>query len=389
MHIALICHDFPPFAYGGVASSCFDLARNLVLEGVKVDVFCGSRSEASRQSDDGFRITCFPSQGLAPRLSFMLNNSYALVSRIAEADVDVVHAFSSFGFLVDLIKNRTKKPVLSNIHGVPHRAFSTFLFSPLTSWSLGDFASDFLGYPVSSILMKTTLRKSNYVVFPSLHCLADTLSSYRDSVSQFSIIPNGVDFESPYFRNTRPSSEESSSIVYCGRLTWIKGIVFLLKAFSMLAKKSKDATLEIIGWGPMGPYAQSLVSGLGLQRRVRFIGAVPRGRAIQEISNAAFLALPSLNENGPVVAYEAMGLAKPVVAFNFSFAREFIVDNYNGLLARQADPHDLADRMLTLLNDRDMIVRLGQNAHVYAKAKHNWSINVKKYVMIYTNLATN
>jgi glycosyltransferase involved in cell wall biosynthesis len=386
LHVALISQDFLPAAYGGIASSCFDLANNLVLNGVELDIFSVRKKTQLKQVSEKLRVTWFPKFGSAPRLS-LVANSFALVSKVAEANVDVVHTFGPYGLLTDLIKKRTNKPVLSNIHGVPHRVFSTFIHSPLSTWSLGDFASDFLEYPVSSMLMKTTLRKSDHIVFPSRNCLADTLSSYHLSLDKFSIIPNGIDFNVSYFRNpSSKSGEESSSIVYCGRLTWIKGILPLIKAFSILAKKAQDATLKIIGEGSLGSHARTLVSSLGLQSRVHFLGALPREKAIQELRNAAFLALPSLNENMPVVACEAMGLAKPIVAFDFPFARELIINNYNGLLARRVDLVDFSDKMLALLNDKDIRSRLGKNAYARAKEKYDWSKNAKKYIEIYTKL---
>lgn len=386
LRVALICHDFPPFAYGGVASACSDLAHNLLNEGVEVEVFCGHRKAPARELHRAFRVTILPSHGAAPRLSFILINLARLPSLVAEADI--VHAFSSYGSLIDCIKKRTGKPVLSNVHSIPYRVFKTFISSPFSSWTPGDLASDLLEYPVSYILMKKTLCKSDHIVVPSLHALKDILASYSVSIAKFSTIPNGVDFDAPYFKSLTNSKwrEESPSIVYCGRLTWMKGITFLMKAFSILAKKVEDVSLKIIGWGPMESYVRSLVLTLGLDQRVRFFGAVPREKAIQEIHDSSFLVLPSLNENGPVVAYESMGLGKPVIAFDFPFAREFIVDKYNGLLAKPCDARNLSDKMLTLLTDKDVLVKLGKNAYTYAREKHDWSINVKKYIKIYKTL---
>lgn len=386
MRVALISHDFPPFAYGGVASACSDLARNLLNEGVAVEVFCGNRRAPAQNLYRGFRVTTLPSYSMAPRLSFIFNNLARLPSLVNEADV--VHTFSSYGFLIDHIKKRTGKPVVSNVHGIPYRSFKTFMSSPFSSWTPGDFASDLLEYPVSYILMKKTLCKSDHTVIPSLHALKDILTSYSVSINRFSIIPNGVDFDAPYLKslNSSKSKEQLPSIVYCGRLTWIKGITFLVKAFSLLAKKVENVSLKIIGWGPMGPYVRSLVSTLGLNSRVRLLGAVSREKAIQEIRNSSFLVLPSLDEIGPVVAYEAMGLAKPVIAFDVPFATEFIFDNHNGLLAKACDARDLSDKMLTLLTDKDVVVKLGKNAYTYVRKNHDWSINVKKYVTIYKML---
>jgi glycosyltransferase involved in cell wall biosynthesis len=412
LHVALISQDFPPFAYGGIASSCSDLANALVSEGVAVDIFSGRRYaswkqldkffstidhglsqmrgtefESATQLDNGLKVNWFPKYGPAPRLSLLVNSS-ALVSSIAKAKVDVVHAFGPYGFLIDLVKKRTKKPVLSNIHSVPYRVFRTSIDSSPSTWSLGDFASDFLEYPASSMLMKTTFRKSDHIVFPSLNCLADALSSYHLPMDKVSVIIHGINFQSPYFKNSSiKSGEDSLSILYCGRLAWTKGIVPMIKAFSVLAERSADVTLKIVGGGPLESHARTLASNLGLQRRVHFLGALPREKAIQELRNATFLALPSLSENCPVVVCEAMSLAKPVVAFDFPFARALIENNHSGLLARPVDIRDFSSKMLSLLNDEDLRKRLGKNAYDYAREKFDWAKNVKEYIKIYTRLA--
>jgi glycogen(starch) synthase len=389
LRVTLISNEYPPFDYGGIGSACSDLARNLVKEGMEVDVLCGGRNTSAPKQHGKIRVTTLRNYSLAPRLSFILTSlarPSTLFSLVNQADV--VHAFSSVGILVGNIKKRIKKPVLSNVHGIPLRVLKTFISSPVSNWTPGDLASDFLEYPLSHTLMKRMLRESDHIVVPSLHALRDTLASYPLPINKFSVVPNGIDFDAPYFKSSSNSKsmKESCSIIYCGRLTWIKGVTFLVKAYSILTKEVRDACLKIIGWGPMGCYLKNLVSILGLDQKVHFLGTVPREKAIQEIRDSSFLVLPSLNENGPVVAYEAMGLAKPVIAFDFPFAREFVFDQYNGLLAKPCNVRDLSDKMLTLLTDKNIVVKLGKNAYTYARKKHNWSVIVKEYIRIYKKL---
>jgi glycosyltransferase involved in cell wall biosynthesis len=362
---------------------------SLSKEDVEVSIICGGVVFSRVKLNDSVTVVTVPSSLIAPRLSFTLSvtrRASVILSLVKQADV--VHFFSSIGPLAGWIKKKTKKPVVSSLHGVPLRNLKGFLSSPLSGWTFGDVASDLLEYPLSHVFVKKTLSDSDHIIVPSFHTLEDILASYNIPIDEFSVIPNGVDFNMPFFQSSASSEErdESDSICYCGRLTWVKGVTFLIKAFSILADKVDDVNLKIIGRGPMGSHLKKIVSDASIGN-VHFLGNVSREKAIQEMRNSSFFVLPSLNENGPVVAYEAMALGKPVVAFDFSFAREFIRNNYNGLLAKPFDVEDLSDKMLTLSTAKDITAKLGKNAYAYAIKNHNWSTNVKKYMSIYRKLA--
>jgi len=391
LRVCTISQEFPPYThYGGIGSACSDLVSSLSKESVKVNVLCGGTRFSKAKLNDNVTVVTVPSNSHAPRLSFTMSvarRASVVLSLVERADV--VHFFSSVGSLTGWIKKKTRKPVVSSLHSVPFRNLRNFLSSPFSSWTLSDVASDLLEYPLSHIFVKKTLRDSDHIIVPSFHTLEDVLASYNLPLDKFSVIPNGVDFDMSFFQSSSNSKErdESDSICYCGRLTWVKGVTFLIKAFSILAKNVGDVNLKIIGGGPMGRHLKRIVSDASMGNNVHFLGNVSREKAIQEMRNSSFFVLPSLNENGPVVAYEAMALGKPVVAFDFPFAREFISNNHNGLLAKPFDVKDLSDRMLTLLTAKDIATNLGKNAYTYAKEKHNWSTNVKKYMSIYNKLA--
>ena len=390
MRVCIISQEFPPYThYGGIGSSCSDFVSSLSKEGVEVSIICGGAVFSEVKLNDYVTVVTVPSNSLAPRLSFTLSvarRASVVLSLVDQADV--VHFFSSIGPLTGWIKKKTRKPVVSSLHGVPLRNLRSFLSSPFSGWTFGDATSDLLEYPLSHIFVKRTLRDSDHIIVPSFHTLEDVLTSYNLPLDKFSVIPNGVDFNMPFFQSSSNSKErdKSDSICYCGRLTWIKGTVFLIKAYSILADKIDDVNLKIIGWGPMGNHLKKIVSLAGIGEKVHFFGSVSREKAIQEMRSSSFFVLPSLNENGPVAAYEAMALGKPVVAFDFPFAGEFITNNYNGVLVKPCNVKGLSDGMTALIKDRDLTLKMGENARNYANQNHNWSINVKKYISTYNTL---
>jgi 1,4-alpha-glucan branching enzyme len=98
------------------------------------------------------------------------------------------------------------------------------------------------------------------------------------------------------------------------------------------------------------------------------------------------IALPSLYEGQPMAALEAMAYKKPVIMYDFPFAREYITDWHNGLLAKGGDVEDLAVRIRVALLDKKLRLNLGQNAYERVRKDHNWGTLVHKYINLYSSL---
>ena len=76
---------------------------------------------------------------------------------------------------------------------------------------------------------------------------------------------------------------------------------------------------------------------------------------------ADLVVLPSLREAQPISVLEAMACKKPVVVFDLPFAREYIEDMSNGLMANARDSKDLAEKISILLRDHKLRVEMGQS----------------------------
>lgn len=76
-------------------------------------------------------------------------------------------------------------------------------------------------------------------------------------------------------------------------------------------------------------------------------------------------------EGFPNVAAQAMVCARPVVAGRIGAMTSIVEDNRTGLLAEVADPHDLARKIETLYQDRDLCRRMGQAAREKAMAQYS------------------
>jgi len=194
------------------------------------------------------------------------------------------------------------------------------------------------------------------------------------------IVPDSTDLE---------STSDGVSITYYGRLFWRKGLLYLIKAFSILEKDFPDLTLNIFGKGPLEEKVRKLISRLGLRNKIRLLGHFSYADLINEVKRTDIVALPSLYEVGPYIApLEAMACKKPVVAFDLPFTREFIRNMKTGLLAEPGNIEDLAKKLFLLLSDKELRRKLGQRAYRYVKKNHNWEMLVDEYIKAYEDAIT-
>ena len=72
------------------------------------------------------------------------------------------------------------------------------------------------------------------------------------------------------------------------------------------------------------------------------------------------LVVPSLSEGLPRVILEAQALAKPVIASKVGGIPELITDGRNGFLFKVGDSNELAEKLRTLLNNKELAIEMGR-----------------------------
>lgn len=193
-------------------------------------------------------------------------------------------------------------------------------------------------------------------------------------------------------------SAEKEFILYAGRIDAIKGIDVLIKAFAYLIKKylrwRKELGLIIIGgevdismreenqeWQRL----KKMVENLGLQEQVAFWGPQPQDLLPYFYSAAQALILPSRYESFGMVALEAMACGTTVIASDVGGLPFTIKDRENGFLIPEGDWVSLAEKILEVVENRDLRRRIGKNALEKTK-NFAWPIIAQKVLSLYEAL---
>jgi len=93
--------------------------------------------------------------------------------------------------------------------------------------------------------------------------------------------------------------------------------------------------------------------------------------------------LPTLEDNLPNTAIEAISCGVPVVAFNVGGIAEIIQDGQNGRLVPVGDVEGLRFAICDLLRQPEALEKMKQNAREVALRKYKLEYQVQRYVELY------
>ena len=86
------------------------------------------------------------------------------------------------------------------------------------------------------------------------------------------------------------------------------------------------------------------------------------------------MVIPSILPEGcPTSILEGMSYCKPVIGYDIQGLNELITHNKTGLIVPLLDSKKMAESILSLINNPDLIEKFGING--YNKAKKNFCIN--------------
>jgi len=158
-------------------------------------------------------------------------------------------------------------------------------------------------------------------------------------------------------------NEEKSKFTfgYIGRITRIKGLEVLLKAFSM-ASSQMDAHLHIYGLpekkGEEKKYFERLFKSYN-DKRISWRGRLLEQDKFQVLKNIDVLIVPSLiYETGPLVVLEAWAVGTVVIGSCLGGIKELVYPERGGLLFEAGNARELANLMLRCYNEPWLLKRL-------------------------------
>lgn len=384
MRIAVVTETFPPF-HGGSSKRYFEVFRRLAKSGFEVDLYTARLSEDWAVKEEVGGVHVFRS----PRVygNFITEDGFRDVSQVLEFSLwaartllrrggyNLVEANHCpiFPAMASWFRSRLRRtPFTVTFHEAWHREWH--LYVPRKMY-----------VPLGIILEKALTWLPDVGIACSSFTARRLIKLFGVSKWKIKVIPNGVDLN--LIRRVN-AERERWKIVYAGRLNPHKKVEWLIRAFKMLKRERPEATLEIIGDGPMYTRYRGYAEKNSVEDVV-FKGKVDDFELIRAMKSSWMYVLPSIREGQSITTLEAMASGTPqiVMEVDGNGAADLVAESKSGIRVKPS-VRELYKAMKKLLEDEEAWEELSENGYRYA-SRFTWDKAAQEHKELYKSLAVN
>lgn len=322
-------------------------------------------SYAEQIQQQGARLAFFP----APRL-LDVGRIAALTRFLRRERFDLAHTHLSYGNILGVAAARLAGlPVVSTLHSTGHdHANSNPGREFLETNMLRFFAHRLIavGYKVEE-MYRPRLGNRPMEIIPNAVLPAPTVTAE----------------ERIRLRVELAGSADRLILFTAGRFAPPKALDDLVRAFALLHERVPQATLVMVGEGPLFAHIAALVQELGLSDAVRLPGArqdVPLLMAAADVYVSS-----SLREGLPMAVLEAMMAGLPVVATAVGDLPRLLSPE-RGLLVPPASPQVLAEALESLAENAPLRETLGAAARQFVQDNFSAEAWMNRLLGLYDDL---
>lgn len=362
----LLCSDHLPPSDGGVEQVVAKLARHLRDEGFTVGIFTLDDGTRTFDLRDERGITLYTADGtdltdligLQSMISLPAIPAFRRV--LADFDPDVVHAHNRYFYT-------TAVAAMYSL-SADYRLVTTLHLGDVGMISgLGGAAAR----AYEQTIGRFVLARSDRVI-----CVSRAVEAVAHDLgaTETSVIRNAVDVEA-----FTPSRTAEKSLLYIGRLVRNNGVQDLLEAVPGLLEAHPDATVHIVGSGPLEDETRTAVARLGT--------AVNLHEYVEDITTmydrASVFCRPSYSEGLPLTLLEAMASGVPPVVTSIAGVPEVVTDYENGRLLEPGRPAAIQQAIVELFDDESLRSSMAQHARDYVVENLTWEQRTNKVLAVY------
>jgi glycosyltransferase involved in cell wall biosynthesis len=172
-------------------------------------------------------------------------------------------------------------------------------------------------------------------------------------------------------------------ILFVGEVTRRKNPLLLVEAFATVCRELPSCQLLLVGSLGLGAdVVRRRIDALGLERRARLLGHLPRQDLLALLTGAAVFALPSQYEGFGLPDLEALACGTPVVVSDGGALPEIVGEA--GFIVADPSPETLSAALLRVLRDELIARRLRQLGPCRAR-RFTWRRAAERTLAVYAD----
>lgn len=345
---------------GGIETHVQDISERLVKRGFEVEVVSTdpTGSLPKHEAINGVAINRFRS--LAPGDAYYFAPHIYFYLRDSKCDLIHIHSYHSFTSLFAALAKKDRKLIITpHTFGFPATFPKNIFHSIYKPLGLFIFNSADIVVSISKV-EAGWLRKTFELTDSKLH-----------------YIPIPIDIGNADAKKER---KDDIKIAFMGRLSAEKNVDVLISAFKLVKQSCPKCKLYIIGEGHLREYLEGLSKHMN---NIYFIGRLVHSDVLKFFDDIDIFVLPSQFEVSPVSILEAMAKSVPVIATPVGELPHVLENGRNCLFTRIGDANDLAEKILSLVEDENLAKRIAENGRNVIKEKHDIDKIIDNYIKLY------
>jgi glycosyltransferase involved in cell wall biosynthesis len=281
-------------------------------------------------------------------------------------NVDVIHAHWLLpqGLIAVVLRklSRRRLTVLVTSHGADLFALQGAVLNALKRW---------------------VVREASAITVVSEAMCAE-LERIGATIECVEVQPMGVDL-SGRFTPDLTIQRSHDEVLFVGRLVEKKGLRYLIDAMPAILKARPSAYLTVVGFGPEESARRAQAERLGLQGKIRFMGAMQQAALPACYRRAAVFVAPfaqasSGDQEGlGLVSLEATGCGCPVVMSDLPATRGILPESDGCIRVAPADSVALANAVLDVLTHSGGHLRGVEAYRKHATKRFGWEAVAVRY----------
>lgn len=321
----------------------------------------------------GIIVKCFPKRKKWYDRIQPMRNIFNVAKKI-DADVYHAHEPDSFQVATRLKKELGAKIIYDSHEYYPEAFAEHFGF-------LGPLARKLL------YLYEKRLCKYADAVITVNDILVNKFKKYHDNVQ---LIPNYPVIRHKIFKD---KSNDKPTFVYVGGLREDRGIFKILQAIEII--KNENFRYIFVGAFETSKFkskCKEFADNKLKKTDIAFTGKIPHEKVFDylNIAHVGFVILQPGNwryvNSEPVKLFEYMSSKVAIIGSEFPMIKNIISLSNNGILVKPDSPKDIADAILKLGSNLEMVRLMGCNGYNKVEKLFSWNICEKRLLNTYNKL---